>query len=242
MEYGGILQQNNGAVTTLRANLLGVSRLALGQQQFPYCPEIAQDKCKPASRWLRRFSSSLSFEHVNTANGSTAAVLPAGSTTPTVAQLFTSENRMASWGARFDLTGSNNLDDPKYIAAWHAQIAKLRGAPETTALLTTIGELFQSAVTSDLYSDWRAQAFGALKTINDKAAFKKELAHQLDDLIRRMSAADPNFLASIANLNKAYNNYFQVRDDLIREAQTNKFSLSIPTSTRLTSPSSPISV
>jgi hypothetical protein len=44
VEYGSILQQTQGTSTTLRGNLLGLSRWAVGSQQFPYCPEIAQDK------------------------------------------------------------------------------------------------------------------------------------------------------------------------------------------------------
>src|SRR5437016_7187241 len=36
-EYGSILQNTTGSTTTLRANLLGVSRVLLGADQLPYC-------------------------------------------------------------------------------------------------------------------------------------------------------------------------------------------------------------
>jgi len=36
IEYGGILQQTSGTVTTLRANALGLGRLLLGGERFMY--------------------------------------------------------------------------------------------------------------------------------------------------------------------------------------------------------------
>ena len=47
VEYGGILQEASGTVTTLRGNVLGVARLLFGVQQFPDCPLLSEASCSP---------------------------------------------------------------------------------------------------------------------------------------------------------------------------------------------------
>lgn len=230
VEYGGILQQTNGAVTTLRANLLGLTRLAVGEEQFSYCPEIDQANCKPSTRWMRRFSSNLSFQQAGTTS-STATVLPAGSTDPTVAQLFGNGFRMASWGLRFDLTASNNLDDPKYVRAWRSAIANLRQDPAAERFTTAVSDLFQKYTqplpdgSDGIYTDWRADTIMALQATTTEAAFKRVLAAQLDVLIQQLSQADPLFPAAMAAVDRAFNEYTSVRDNLLREAQRHKLTL-----------------
>lgn len=232
VEYGGILQQTNGTVTTLRGNLLGLSRLAMGEQQFRYCPAIDPKSCTPASRWLRTVSGSISFDRLDTANSETTEVQPADGTPPTVAQLFSSGSRMAAWGLRWDLTPSNNLDDPKYVSAWRAAIGDLRKAPQSAQLLKAISDLFQPYTlpnpdgSDSIYLVWKQQTTNLLiPLVGNKALFKQTLERQLDDLINQLSKADPQFPAKIVTLNRAFSNYFQVRDELIQKAQTHKLAL-----------------
>jgi hypothetical protein len=220
VEYGSILQVNNGAASTLRGNLLGLARFALGSEQFPYCPEIDQKTCNSSSRWLRRFSASLSFEDTRSKTGTALVERPQR----TQADLFGNDFRMASWGARFDFT-QNNLDDPKYVAAWREQIVQLRGADAAQKLTTAVRDLFSRAVETDAYGNWMAETLSTLQNAKGVGEFKRRLEERLDVLVPILSIADPNFASNVSALRRAYSNYFAVRDALVREAQRHKLSL-----------------
>ena len=132
LERGGILQANNATVTTFRGNALGLAKLAVGAEQFPYCPEVDSRNCSVWSRRLRLLSGMIAFQ--NTSN----PVEVPGSTEA----LFGEEYRMSAWGVRLDLTPSNNLDDPKYVADWSERIESLRGRGEVSALSEAVEALF----------------------------------------------------------------------------------------------------
>jgi hypothetical protein len=220
-EYGSILQTNQGNVSTLRGNLLGIARMALGQEQFPYCPEIDQKNCQTASKWLRRISGALSFGSVRDASATATAA--AANTPPTPVTLFGSDYRMASWGSRFDLT-ANDPNDPKYVPAWRSAIANLRGNPQSAAFTQAINDLFESAVGQDLYQNWQAETVGPLKAASS-AEFAQVLEQQLDILITRMAASDPDFQNRIVTLRRTFMNYAMVRDDLLKEIQSHRASM-----------------
>ena len=230
VEYGGILQQNTGATTTLRANLLGVSRMVFGEQQFPYCPVLDEANCRPDSRHLRRFSASTSFENIRATTGTAMAtpLNPAASTPaamPIITELFGHDFRMANWGIRFDVTPSNNLDDPGYLTSWRGAIAELRQNEATKALPAAVQGVFDKTVEDDSYNTWNEAANAALRMASDERAFRLELEKQLDLLIEIMKAKDPNFRQNILDLRRAYTNYFTVRDDLLQKIQSHKMSV-----------------
>ncbi len=221
-EYGSILQTTSKNTTTLRANLLGVSRMLLGEQQFPYCPVIDQASCTPASRWLRRFSGSTAFENVNNTTKAGTAV-PVNSTTPTAVDLFGNGFRMLSWGARFDVT-KNDPSDPGYLASFRKTINTLRGDQTPGALATAIESLFGDDKIQPVYLAWRAETIPILQAAKP-AEFKQKLAQQLDILIDRLAAASPDFYSKVGTLRRASENYFAERDALLQEIQSNKFSV-----------------
>ncbi|HYI97662.1 MAG TPA: hypothetical protein VEX68_29250 [Bryobacteraceae bacterium] len=212
-EYGGILQTNDGNVSTLRGNLLGIAKMAFGQEQFPYCPEIDVKNCQPASRWLRRFSGNLSF-------GSTRAEAP--TTAPTTGALFGTDYRMASWGLRFDLT-ANDPSDPKFLPAWRAAITKLRSKPEGLLFTEAVDGLLQKMADQDTYTDWRAETINMLKQASP-ANFGAVLITRLDLLIEKMVVADPDFKTRIISLRRTFMNYATVRDDLLRQIHSHRAS------------------
>lgn len=218
-EYGGILQTNAGNVSTLRGNLLGLTQMAFGAEQFPYCPEIDEKNCQSAGRWLRRFSGSLSFGSVRgvTAAGSASA----GSTPPVPVNLFGSEFRMNSWGARFDLT-ANDPEDPKFVPAWRKAIQTLRGSKEALDLTKAVDEVFVTV--PDLYDKWAEETAAVLQDA-ESSEFKSRLERQLDILVERMAVADAAFGARIAALRRSFLNYASVRDDLLKQIQSHRASL-----------------
>jgi len=219
VEHGSILQQTNGTSTTLRGNLLGLSRWGLGSQQFQYCPEVAQAACSKSEQFLRRFSVATTFEDVRKRD-ETVTVATAGG--PAVADLFTQDFRMSSWGLRFDLT-RNNLDDPRYIKKWREQIAKLRGDQNADQLTIAVSNAFNNA--SAEYRQWRLDTLTAINNALDAREIKTIMARQLDAVIPILERANPNQAEALRTLRRAYSNYFMVRDELLREAQVHKMSL-----------------
>lgn len=235
VEYGSILQQNNATVSTLRANLLGVAQTAFGAEQFPYCPEIDHRDCGTARRWLRRFSASIAFENVRETMASVPANPPNGD--PVVSDLFGNDFRMASWGAHFDWTGSNNLDDPKYVSDWSRKTEDLRKDPASLAVSKAIDDFFtnvladrenessQETEVKETYVTWMTETVAILRSASGTTEFLRLMEERLDLLIQEMAETDPNFAGNVNALRRAYSNYFDVRDRLLRELHRHKFSL-----------------
>lgn len=222
VEYGSILQSTTGNTTTLRANLLGVSRMLLGAEQFPYCPVIDQAGCTPASRWARRFSGNVSFENVNDTT-TTGTAVPATTATPTAVDLFGNGFRMASWGARFDIT-ANDPSDPGYVARFQQTITTLRGSHTPADLATSVDALFGDTTIQPVYLAWQTETLAILQAA-PQSEFKQKLGQQLDILIDKLAALSPDFYTKVATLRRASQNYLSERDDLLQAIQSHKFSV-----------------
>jgi hypothetical protein len=221
VEYGGILQQTNGTVTTLRANALGLGRMFFGVEQFPYCPEIDQGGCSSPSRILRSVSASMSFQDTRKpVPGTTPG--PPGAT-----DLLGDDYRTASWGVRIDVTPSNNLDDPKYVTAWKTAIDKLRKDPSSGNLTKAVEDFFSDALEKEVYPAWMEETVKALSKAVGEEQFFQILEGSLVELTSRLSALDPQFGTNVVGLSRAYSNYFDVRDALIREAHVHKLSVEV---------------
>lgn len=225
-EYGSILQSTSGNTTTLRGNLLGITRMLVGGTEFPQCAEIDQQSCQPSSRWLRRFSGAIAFENVTTTTG-TGAAQPANAGPPAIVDLFGNGFRMGSWSTRFDIT-STDPSDPKYRMAWQNAMKTLKASPAPSALDKAVNDLFApdaSQQVSNIYLEWQDQAIKALQSAPDAQAFTATLERQLDILIDRMSQADPQFGARVAAVQQGFANYSDQRDALLRAIQTHKMSV-----------------
>lgn len=222
VEYGSILQSTTGSTTTLRANLLGASRMLLGREQFPYCPIINQAKCGPVSRWLRRFSGSTSFESVTNATTAGTAT-PVSTTTPTAVNLFGNGFRMASWGVRFDV-GANDPSDAGFVGRFQKQMQTLRGSKAPADLTKAVADLFGGATDDPTYDAWAEETIPILQKAT-KGEFKQTLEQRLDLLIDRMMAANENFVSHVVALRRASLNYFEERDTLLQQIQSHQYSL-----------------
>lgn len=226
IEHGSILQQQNGTVTSLRANLLGLAEIVAAAKQFPYCAELEVQhnpaSCQPVSRHLRRFSVSLSFDDVR--NTTTSATTAANNAAPTPVQLFGNDFRMAAWGVRADLASKQNLDDPAYLKAWDDEISHLTGNQFARDLTQAIDTFFARDPRHAAYLQWMNETVPLLRMARDVREFKKQLEARLDLLGPMLSAADPDFAKSFNALSGAYSNYYTVRDELVRNAQRHKFA------------------
>ena len=222
IEHGSILQQQDKTVTTLRANLRGLGELVAGPAVFPYCAEVQLKGCKDASRQIRRFSGSLAFEDSRETKGTASAA--SKNSAPATVQLFGSDFRMMSWGARFDLTLSQNLDDPAYVKAWNTEIGKLVGEKTATDLSMSINDFFTQGPSKAAYKEWMDQTVPLLQSAVSAGDIRRVLERQLDLLGPMMAAADPEFAKRFTALARAYSNYDDVRDGLVRNAQRHKMA------------------
>lgn len=214
IEYGGVLQESSGTMTTLRANALGLSRLIAGVQQFPYCAALDQQACDPWSRWLRRVSTTVSFEQ------KASSASPTSTAAPLSADLLGQDYRVAAWGLRAELTGAGRFDDPGYLRAWTSAMSQLRGRDAPAAVTAAVSGLFEGK-NLDVYSEWREEALVRLRA-KTADAFGREFERQLHVLADRLLDADPTFATRLVTAVRAFENYFMIRDDLLMAAQVHK--------------------
>lgn len=222
IERGSVLQQNNGTVTTLRGNALGLAKLAVGAEQFPYCAQIDMDNCRTLYRRLRQLSGSVSFEHLTSP----------GQTPLDSEDLFGDEFRMASWGVHLDLTPSNNLDDPKYIENWHTEIARLRGSEIVGNLSLAVFMLAET----DGFQEGNKAILNALKAA-DPQNRKAVLEAKLNAFITQLDQTNPLLREEIQALQRASEAYFTLRDAAVRAAHIHKLSLKYTNSRAQNEPS-----
>ena len=229
IEYGTVLQEHTDTATTLRGNALGVAQLLFGSARYQYCPEISRSTCSPQARFLRRISGSVSIEAQpdKTLTG-----------TESVGALLGDDYRLASWGARFDLTPSNNLDDPGYAERWSAAVAALQDDPAGKELLESLSSLFRPYVSNQnsIYSKWSTETIDLLAKAPE-AEFAPLLERQVQLLAQRLERDEPNFRPRIAAVIRSYSRYFEIRDGLLRQAHAHKSSLEFVNHRPLSQPS-----
>jgi hypothetical protein len=199
--------------------MLGIAKLAVGAEQFPYCPAIDPQQCNSWSNWLRRVSGSVSFEQTSAAAGALK-----GTTPPSASDLLGSDFRVSSWGARVEITSATRLDDPAYIRAWTASVVALRGREEPAAFTAAIGDLFGGS-NAELYADWRVVTISALKLAKTTTDFRNVFNDRLQALTDALLSADQSFATKLVAASRAFSGYLAVRDDLVMKAQVHKGSL-----------------
>ncbi len=218
VEYGSILQQTSGTTTTLRGNVLGIARFAVGSEQFAYCAPVANTTCSSTARQLRRLSASVSFQDRRPAAAQAAGAAPAAGT------LLGADYRVTAWAARLDLTPSNNLDHPSYSRDWSAAITALQKDPAAPVLSKALTGLINDKA-GPVYDPWTERTVARLQEAATPQAFYDELETALTTLVAELQQADPQFASNIGALRRAYATYFNVRDGLLQRAQSNKASL-----------------
>jgi hypothetical protein len=81
----------------------------------------------------------------------------------------------------------------------------------------------QKVEVTEVYDQWILGANQALQNVSVED-FAASLEEQLDILIDRMNAADPQFRSRVAVLRRAFVSYSTARDDLLREIQSHRAS------------------
>ena len=232
VEYGSILQQTSGTTTTLRGNLLGTGRLLFGSQQFPICP--IDGNCSSLAQALRAISGTVAFETVKTPT--TTTPVAAGGTV-TTAQLLGDDYRVTSWGVRLDLNSKDDLQSPELTKKWLEVHQNLQSSPSVKLLSQAGVDVVQQFVKLPSYGEWRNVTLSKLQAAPDERAMREVLETQLTELVGTMSESDLGFGASLAALVRANVQFVDTRDALLRELQTNRFTLEYTNSRPLDTPS-----
>lgn len=220
VEYGGVLQESTGTTTTLRFNALGLAKLVAGAEQFPYCPAIDSTRCAPWPRALRRVSGAVSFEPKSTPTADAPA--PAA---PTSSQLLGSDFQVTSWSVRVQISEAGRFDDPGYLKRWTEKMATLRARPQPATLGEAFSALF-GAQDPSVYAGWLPETRDRLQHAS-RAELRAALADRLDVLVDAYLEADPKFAGRVLELARAYEGYYQARDEMVMAAMAHKSSLEL---------------
>ena len=175
------------------------------------------------------------FGSAREANATATAEAP--NIPPTTVALFGSDYRMASWGVRFDIT-ANDPNDPKYVPAWRKAIGDLRNNPQAAIFTEAVSALIEKMAEQEMYEKWEVDTIAMLKPVASPEEFSQVLAQQLDLLIDKMKAADPEFETRIITLRRAFMNYATVRDDLLRQIHSHRASFEYTNQHPLNQPNS----
>jgi hypothetical protein len=201
--------------------------MLIGDDPYPFCLDkpnlsIAKSCDQGAVRFLRPVTFSLTMDptspnQVNvpvSGNANSNATTPA----PSSVNLPSSNQRLAAWGARYELKNPHVLNSQENRKAYFA------GLTATGQLLAnTTGKIYQAIASHKPdpnksptdYDAWQAEALAALSALPaniSQDAFDAAFAKQLDALVEVMVKDDPNFLTDGRTAWLAYQNYFASRE------------------------------
>lgn len=216
-EFGAINRIGSGNTTTLRANLAGVAGLFYGQ---PYmgCASLATG-CSNPSRVARGFSGSVSIDTMSDSSVKTVTGSSAATNEPVSTGILAPGNRMSAWSVRFDFQ-RKTVYDTNNVKAWATKMRDLATSPAETGLVDSIHKLMDEVTTSN----WRIAFMAALQSA-PRGGLMRTLQEQLDDLIVKMAVKDPQLMLKARTAQSAITAYFLKRDEVLRDLQTNKFSV-----------------
>jgi hypothetical protein len=210
VESGAVTQSTgNGPQTTFRGNLVGIGRLLLAQDQFPFCVNIDPKTQKPPKscdsgivRVLKPFSFSVSTD----ANGKTTNNVPVTgnattnssanpSSLPSSVNLAGNSQRVSAWTARYTILNPRALDSQQNRTTFANALSDT-----STTLLTNLNVLLAKPTQEDpkaffnVYRDWVASAVKRLAVLpptTTSTQFEAAFAEQLDLLIQQINSSDP---------------------------------------------------
>jgi hypothetical protein len=151
--------------------------------------------------------------------------------------LLGDDYRITSWGVRFDLNSKDDLQSPELTKKWLEVHQKLQSAPAVKLLSQAGVDVVQQFVQLPSYGEWRNVTLSKLQAAPDERAMREVLETQLTELVGTMSESDLGFGASLAALVRANVQFIETRDALLRELQTNRFTLEYTNSRPLDTPS-----
>src|ERR1022692_4534087 len=234
IETGALTQSlSTGPQTTFRGDTVGIGRMLLGEEPFPFCPNT-QQSCDSA---LAKALNPLTFSITVDANGQKGVSVPiSGSATPAATSTATStstpssvnlaanQTRVAAWGLRYGIYNHRNPNDKQYRDAYAKALAAHANdlAAAAQAMQTKFEALIGPISTSAEFSAWREHAIQDLimlpptTTEND---FETALAKELDKAVTIVKGLDPSAADHAMQALESLDAYFADRKQVLADVQ-----------------------
>jgi len=214
-------------LASIRANADGLIRFLSNQELFPACSP-SDPRCDPASA-LKNLELSVSFNISDAGARTLTGVSPSSGSQVDFSALLT-KHQFSSATARYALLNNRDPRSKAYRDKWinwfktnqsvlqAAGKELLTNIAAATLLIQQTGEdgkPTRETGNPDQYTLWAKETRDKLDAApKTEAAWKTVLQQQLDALLAKMRALDPDFDRKLADMGKAYVRYLALRRDL----------------------------
>ena len=134
-------------------------------------------------------------------------------------------SRTSAWGVRYDFTAKTLYDTRRvkdFLSRWTKAIETMASSPTEASLGTTVDAIGKDLVL--LGGTWRNDFLNALKNA-PAGELASALQKQLDSTVAALAAADPQFMPKVHAAQNAIGFSYEDRDAVLRDLQSNKFSV-----------------
>jgi hypothetical protein len=232
VETGALTQSlSTGPQTTFRGDAIGIGRMLLGEEPFPFCP-VGQPSCDTE---LVKALNGLSFSVTADTNrqksvnvpvsGSATPASSGGSTTtptPSSVNLAANQTRVSAWGLRYGIYNHRNPNDQNYRKAYDKALAANAAALATAAqaMLAKFEPLIGTLNASPDYTKWFKDALSTLSSLSGNISeddFEEAFAHQLDGAVAILKKLQPKATDQALQALESLDVYFATRKQLLAD-------------------------
>ena len=225
LESGAVSQTFDQQVATLRANADGLLRFLSNQEVIPTCAD-GNSRCREAG-FLKNLDLAATFT-VSDAGTKTLEGTSATSGKPVAFSTLLDSQRFTGVKARYAIQNSRDVRSPEYGKRWAEWLQQNRAAFSAagTSLLAAVTPVVNkvqqvnaagrpvAAGQDSQYDLWKTETITKLRAATSEPELEAALSMQLDDLLARMRALDPEFDARLTELSEGYFRYLAIRRDL----------------------------
>jgi hypothetical protein len=230
VETGALTQSlSTGPQTTFRGDAVGIGRMLLGEEPFPFCPNTQQSCDSGVAKALNPLSFSITVDAngqkgvaVPVSGSATPATTTTSTSTPSSVSLAANQTRVAAWGLRYGIYNHRNPNDKKYRDAYAKALTTNAKELETAAqaMQTKFEALIGPISTSAAFSAWREHAIQDLMMLpaaTSESDFETALAKELDKAVTIVKALDPSAADHAMQALESLDAYFADRKQVLAD-------------------------
>jgi hypothetical protein len=227
VETGALTQSlSTGPQTTFRGDAVGIGRMLLGEEPFPFCSNLQQSCDTQLVKALNPLSFSVTVDAngqkgVNVPISGSATSVPTGTatsaSTPPSVNLAASQTRVAAWGLRYGIYNHRNPNDKKYLTAYGTALTKA-----AEAMLAKFEPLISALSTNPKFTEWRDNAVQnliQLPATTTESGFESALSGELDKGVAIVEGLYPNAADQAMQALEGLDVYFATRKQALEAAK-----------------------
>jgi hypothetical protein len=238
LENGAVTRTVNSTSSTLRANLLGLSRLVTGEEQFPYCPTPATGCDTPWTKFSRNTSFSVTIDTSRPSTKTVTAMTPStantSGTSASLPVLTGNARQISNWGFRYALSNPQDLRNPDLQKAWAVKLIddNLQNAGRD---IIKNSKFISGIQGNSRYQTWQSAtqekilnlyAQGNLTNAQLEEGIGAILDEAYSELVPIARSIEPDLDAKMQEMLLSFNRFFAVREQLLEGiANKNIFTL-----------------